>query len=287
MMKRKAPAIGVAILLGGLLVMTGLLHGHEQAGKTIKLKLLLPEGPYDNWKESKLTVDGKEVKADGEGEVRTLTATPAKDKDYVVVAFDFSPNNYTQIVRSRKVTVKDGVVEVDMRKPSEKERDDVKVRWVATPKDVSEEMCRMAKVGKDDVVYDLGCGDGIMVITAVKEFGAKKGVGIDLDNEGKDLIKKCKEEAKRLGIADKMDFRVGNVLDVKDLSDATVVLLYMGDDINALLKPILQKTLKPGARVVSHRFLMGDDWKPDVSKAFYSKEWEGNVDLHMWTIKKK
>jgi SAM-dependent methyltransferase len=287
MFKYKAPVIGMVMLVGGLLAINATLQGHQQGGATIKMKLLLPEGPYDNWKESKLTVDGKEVKAEGDGEVRTLTATTGKDKDYVVVAFDYSPNNYTQIVRSRKVVAKDGVVEVDMRTPSAKERDDVKVRWVATPKDVSEEMCRMAKVGKDDVVYDLGCGDGIMVLTAVKEFGAKKGVGIDLDAEGKELIKKCKETAKEMGISDKVEFRQGNVLEVKDLSDATVVLLYMGDDINALLKPILQKTLKPGARVVSHRFIMGDDWKPEVTKSFYSKEWDGNVELHMWTIPKK
>ncbi len=138
----------------------------------------------------------------------------------------------------------------------------------------------MAKVGKEDVVYDLGCGDGVMVLTAVKKFGAKKGVGIDLNPE---LVKKCKAAAKKEGVEDKVTFRVGDVLKVNDLPDATVVLLYMGDDINARLKPLLQKNLKPGSRVVSHRFMMGDDWKPDRSEFPKSIEPYG---IHLWTIKK-
>jgi cyclopropane fatty-acyl-phospholipid synthase-like methyltransferase len=143
----------------------------------------------------------------------------------------------------------------------------------------------MAKVGKDDVVYDLGCGDGRMVTMAVKNFGAKRGVGIDLDPE---MVKQCKENAKKHGVADKVEFRVGDVLKVEDLSEANVVLLYMGDDINQRLKPILQKTLKPGSRVVSHRFLMGDDWPPDRSehaKATMGEDAGYEHDIHLWTIK--
>src|SRR5439155_26379587 len=159
-----------------------------------------------------------------------------------------------------------------------------------TPQECVDAMCKMAKVGKEDVVYDLGCGDGRLVITAVKKFGAKRGVGIDLDAEGLDLIGKCKEIAKKEGIADKVEFRKGDVLKVKDLSDATVVLLYMGDDINARLKPILQKTLKEGSRVVSHRFLMGEDWPPDRSEKVKSTmgDFPGyENEIHLWTIKKQ
>ena len=290
--------LAAAALIGGA---TALYSSPLGGGKTIKIKLLLPEGPWDNWKEPKLTIDGKEVK--GEGEVRNITATTAKDKDFVKIEFDFSPNNYTQIVRPRKVTYKEGEVVVDMRKQTKEEPDHIQVRFVPTPPDFVDAMCKIAKVGKeeivgmyvakvgkDDVVYDLGCGDGRMVITAVKKFGAKRGVGIDLDADGHDLIRKCKESAKAAGVADKVEFRQGDVLKVNDLSDATVVLLYMGDDINKRLQPILKKTLKPGARVVSHRFLMDDDWPPDRSQEVTSTvgEYPGYTNMvHLWEIKGK
>ena len=144
-------------------------------------------------------------------------------------------------------------------------------------------MCQMAKVSKDDVVFDLGCGDGRLVITAVKKFGAKKGVGVDLDPV---RIKESKANAKEAGVEDKVEFRVGDVFKVKDLADANVVLLYMGDDVNELLKPILQKTLKPGSRVVSHRFLMGADWPPDQTETVRDTN-IGDCEVHLWTIKKK
>ncbi|HYV37010.1 MAG TPA: class I SAM-dependent methyltransferase, partial [Gemmataceae bacterium] len=185
--------------------------------------------------------------------------------------------------RPRKVVAMDGEVTADFRNPSKTEKDDIVVRFVPTPNDVVAAMCKMAKIGKDDIVYDLGCGDGRMVIMAVKDFGAKKGVGVDLNPE---LVKGCQESAKAQGVSDKVTFRVGDVLKVEDLSDATVVLLYMGDDINARLKPILQKTLKPGSRVVSHRFLMGEDWKPARTETITNTEY-GDCDIHLWTIEEK
>ena len=90
------------------------------------------------------------------------------------------------------------------------------------------------------------------------------------------------------GIANKVDFRVGNVLKVSDLSEANVVLLYMGDDINQQLKPILQKTLKPGSRVVSHRFLMVTHWPPNQAEHVKATmgEFQGyEEDIHLWIIK--
>jgi SAM-dependent methyltransferase len=276
-MRMKNLSLGSALLLGLLLVASAdLLQGQQQTGvKTVKLKLLLPQ------QDALVTIDGKEVP--GEGEERSLTVATAKDKDHVQITAFWEPNNYTKITRPRKVMAKDGEVVVDFRSPSDKEKDDIVVRFVPTPDDVVEAMCRMAKVGKDDIVYDLGCGDGRMVITAVKKFGAKKGVGVDLDP---DLVAKCKESAKEAGVSDKVEFRVGDVLKVDDMSDATVVLLYMGDDINARLKPILQKTLKPSSRVVSHRFIMGDDWRPDRTDTVRSSEGYDCL-IHLWEIKKK
>ena len=141
-----------------------------------------------------------------------------------------------------------------VKDPKEK----IVVRWVPTPDDIVDKMSEMAKIGKDDVVYDLGCGDSVMLIRPIQKFGAKKGVGIDIDPK---MIEKAKVKAKEAKVEDRVELRVGDILNVKDLSDATVVLLYIGDDLGARLSPVLQKTLKPGARIVSHRFSLGD-WKP-------------------------
>ena len=120
-----------------------------------------------------------------------LTVKTPKDKDYVVVKAIWETNNYTRFLRPRKVVAKgDEIVTVDFRTKSETEKDDFEIAFYPTPQKVVDAMCKMAKVGKDDVVYDLGCGDGRMVITAVKKFGAKKGIGIDLDPQ---RIKESKE----------------------------------------------------------------------------------------------
>jgi len=245
--------------------------------KSIKFTIHLAQ------EDAKVTIDGKETK--GDGEKRVLTATPAVGKDFVQVVAVWEPNNYTRITRPRKVTWKQGDIVADFREPSNTEKDDIVVIFVPTPQEFVEAMCKLAKIGKDDVVYDLGCGDGRMVITAVKDFGAKRGVGIDLDPE---LVEQCKQNAKEAGVGNKVEFRKGDVLKVDDLSEANVVLLYMGDDINHRLKPILQKTLKPGSRVVSHRFLMGDDWKPDRTErvtALMGEFLGYEHDIHLWVIK--
>lgn len=185
-------------LLGGLLLVgvflvggANLLQGQQAGIKTIKLKLLLPQP------NTVVTVDGKAVP--GEGERRTLTMTVAKDKKFVQLTAFWEPNNYTKITRPRKVEAKDGEVTVDFLKPSDTEKDDIVVRYVPTPPDVVDAMCQVAKVGKNDVVYDLGCGDGIMVITAVKKFGAKRGVGIDLDSGLGRQVQGGGQSGRRLG----------------------------------------------------------------------------------------
>src|SRR5207237_4441023 len=103
----------------------------------------------------------------------------------------------------------DATLKIDMTKEDPRWKDDIVVRYVPTPNEVVDAMCRLGKVGKDDVVYDLGCGDGRMVIRAVEIFGAKRGVGIDLDAK---LVKECKENAKKAGVEGKVSFREGDVL---------------------------------------------------------------------------
>jgi len=126
------------------------------------------------------------------------------------------------------------------------------------PPSVYKAMLKLANVGKDDVLYDLGCGDGRVVIMAVKEFGAKKGVGIDIDPE---RIKECKENAQYSGVTDKVVWQNANFFDVS-LKEASVVTAYLLPNINLMVRPMLYRDLKPGSRVVTMRFHMGD-WEHD------------------------
>ena len=130
------------------------------------------------------------------------------------------------------------------------------VPYVPTHESLVDEMLRMAKVGKNDVLYDLGSGDGRIVITAARRFGTR-GVGYDLDPE---RIKEARENARRAGVTDRVRFEQQDIFDAK-ISDATVVTMYLLPDVNLKLRPKLLSELKPGTRIVSHNYDLGD-WKP-------------------------
>ena len=255
------------------------------------LVLVLPESAappdHDKSRVSKLSVNGKDY-SEPRSTKRTLQVQSAAGSDEVTIEFSYWPNTYTNIIRTKVVKLaKDKTVSADLTKEDPAMPDLIKPIYVPTPKQVVAEMCRMAKLGSDDIVYDIGCGEGLMVLQAVKEFGAKKGVGIDIDAG---LIAKCLEHRKKDGLDDKVEFRAANALEIKDFSEATVVLLYLGDFLNHKLKPVLRETLKPGARVVSHRFLMGDDWPPDETRtinAINNYDTQEEYKLHIWHIKKK
>ncbi len=167
------------------------------------------------------------------------------------------------------------------------------VPYVPTKQVVVEAMLKLANVKEGDVVYDLGCGDGRIVITAVEKFKAKRGVGIDLDPE---RIKDCQANLKKAldekrltpEQAKSLTFKQGDVLKIQpeDLKEVDVVTLYLLPDINRKLKPVLQKGLKDGARVVSHDFDMGDDWKED-KKVEVMSDRPYTHTIYLWTIKKK
>ena len=127
------------------------------------------------------------------------------------------------------------------------------VIFVATDLEVVRAMLDAAKVGPGDVVYDLGCGDGRIVITAAQRYGAR-GVGVDLDPE---RVREASENAVRAGVADRVTF-VQQDLFATDVSAASVVALYLSPEINVRLRPKLLRDLRPGSRVVSHQFDMGD-----------------------------
>ena len=131
-----------------------------------------------------------------------------------------------------------------------------RVPYVSSPPEVIEEMLKVARVTKEDVVYDLGCGDGRIVIMAARKYGAR-GVGIEIDPA---LVREAQANARKAGVADRVKF-IQQDLFKSDLSEATVVTLYLMGSVNLELRPKLQRELKPGTRVVSHAFDMGD-WKP-------------------------
>jgi len=133
------------------------------------------------------------------------------------------------------------------------------VPYVPTPEEVIVEMLKMGDVGEHDVLYDLGCGDGRIVIRAVRELGCR-GVGIDIDPV---RIKECQENAANAGVSDRIEFFVMDLFEA-DISQATVVTLYLLSKVNLRLRPKLLRELAPGTRVISHDFGMGD-WEPDKS----------------------
>jgi predicted RNA methylase len=173
----------------------------------------------------------------------------------------------TSLVASAPVAWAQATQEAATRRPD--------VIYVPTPEEVVEAMLQVANVTKNDIVYDLGCGDGRIPVTAAKKYGAR-GVGIDIDPQ---RIKEANENVEKNGVGDRVKIVQGDLFQ-QDLSPATVVTLYLLPSLNVKLMPKLMKELKPGTRVVSHAFDMGD-WKPE-------KEIDVNGrKIYFWTIPKQ
>lgn len=149
------------------------------------------------------------------------------------------------------------------------------VEYEPSPQNVVERMLKLANVQKGDVVYDLGCGDGRIVITAAKQFGAT-GVGIDIDPI---RIKESLQNAREAGVIERVTFRLEDLF-TADIKEATVVTLFLSPSVNLKLRPKLLSELKPGTRVVSYYWDM-DDWMPD-------KRIDVDGDpIYLWTIPTK
>jgi SAM-dependent methyltransferase len=131
------------------------------------------------------------------------------------------------------------------------------VVYIPTPQVVVDAMLALAEVKPADVVYDLGSGDGRILITAAKKYGAR-GIGIEIDPA---LVKKATDNAAAAGVSDRVRFLNQNFF-TSDISDATVVTLYLLQSLNERLRPKLVRELKPGTRIVSHVFNMGPEWPP-------------------------
>jgi uncharacterized protein (TIGR03000 family) len=271
----------IAGLLAAAVAFPAIAQDKKAAPATIKL--VVPDKPT----KTEVTIEGKkqEEPANLKDNTRVFTTPdldPAKTYAYKIEAL-IVPNNYTKIFRTREVTFKAGeTITVDVRTEDKASPDRIEVRWVPTPEDIVDKMSEMAKIGKDDVVHDYGCGDAVMLIRPVQKFGAKKGFGNDIDPE---LVKTANKNIEKAGLKDKITVVQGDILKMteKDVAEATVVLLYIGDDLGAKLGPLLKKSLKPGTRIVSHRFVLGKDWAPNKTTTVKGEDGD-DYELHLWIV---
>ena len=244
----------------------------QQAARSARLTVTVPHD------DTVLSLDGRAIV--GIGPTRHVETPPiaANQLRSVTLTATWNPNTYTTMTRTKTLSLRAGE-EVTVDLTGDEAGDRVRVIYVPTPTDVADEMVKLAGITPKDVVYEPGCGDARITIAAIRA-GAKRGICVDLDA---DRAKESRANVQQAGLADRIDVRQGDALDVKDLSEVTVVLLYMGDHFNLLIRPVLWRQLKPGSRVVSHRFTMGD-WKPDKTITVQSAEVSGDYDLHLWTI---
>jgi ubiquinone/menaquinone biosynthesis C-methylase UbiE len=158
------------------------------------------------------------------------------------------------------------------------------VPYVPTTEEAVDAMLKLAEVKKGDIVYDLGCGDGRIVIAAAKNFGAR-GVGIDIDPQ---RIAEANANAKRAGVEKLVRFEENDLFKA-DFKEATVVTLFLLSSVNQKLKPKLLAELKPGTRVVSNTFDMGSDWKPEKEYTVPNTDDDQFLShhLYLWTIPAK
>ena len=147
------------------------------------------------------------------------------------------------------------------------------VPYIPTRPEIVDAMLVLGGVGAQDVVYDLGCGDGRIVIAAAKRFGAS-GLGVDIQN---DVIAMAEAQAHWEGVANRVKFALRDLLDL-DLRPATVVMLYLSVELNLRLRPKLLAELRPGSRIVSNRFDMADIWRPTRSIVV------ADTPIHLWRV---
>jgi uncharacterized protein (TIGR03000 family) len=265
-------ALAICFLSGGLAESAAV----QKDGKKVKSKLKITV-PQDD---AELLIEGKATKPTGVvREFETPELDVGKEYEYSFTV-KWEPNNYTTMTRVKSVTFKAGDdITVDLTKEDPK-NDKAKIRWVPTPDDIVEEMLKLGGVKDGDVVYEPGPGDARVLIAAVKK-GAKKAVGIELDPK---KAAESKENVAKAKLDKQITINEGDALKA-DYSEATIVMLYMGNEFNALLRPVLEKQLKPGTRIVSHRFTFGD-WAPDKTITVTGQDGD-EYKLHLWTVKEK
>jgi precorrin-6B methylase 2 len=150
------------------------------------------------------------------------------------------------------------------------------VPYVPTPQELVDRMLKLAGVGANDIHYDLGSGDGRIVVTAARDLKVKKGVGVDLDPV---RVAEANENAKKAGVTDRVTFHRGDLFQM-DFKEASVLTMYLLPEVNLKLRPKILDEMTPGSRVVSHAFTMGD-WQPDKHEVVDSR------NIYLWIVPAK
>jgi uncharacterized protein (TIGR03000 family) len=222
--------------------------GIQPASQPARIRVYLPEA-------ATLEIDGARTSSTGPERLFETPPLPPS-RTFVYTLRISGKSGELRFDRMRLAEVRAGAETVIDLRPAT-DRTSSPVLYVPSPDEVVVKMLEFARVGKDDIVYDLGCGDGRIVIAAARKYGAR-GVGIDIDPA---RVKEALALVDREKVGDRVEIRHGDALKIPDLERATVVTLYMLSEFNEKVKPILQQRLKPGTRVVAHDFPLAG-WKP-------------------------
>jgi uncharacterized protein (TIGR03000 family) len=264
---------GLSIAMVGLTALP-LLAGQESDSRAAKLRLLVPAA-------AKVTIDDRATTSVGDERVyETPALAPGKTFTYQIKAT--WEDGGVKIVRMAAAKVQAGKETVVDLRPGSKDGSSSQIIFLPTPDVVIAKMLEMAKVAKDDVVFDLGCGDGRMLVAAAKSLGAR-GVGIDLDPQ---RVKEALANVQKEKVDNLVEIRHGDALRVPDLESATVILLYMLPEFMAKLKPVVVKQCKPGTRIVAHDYPF-PDWEPQRRLTLPSKGRLTQHTMYLWVVGEK
>jgi uncharacterized protein (TIGR03000 family) len=248
----------------------------DQDAKSATIRVKLPAS-------AKLVIDDYETTSTG---TERLFVTPPLHPDktfaYTLKATWPSDNPNRAIVRMAVAKVQAGKQTVIDMNQNSKDASSSQIIYVPTAQVIVDKMLEMAQVTKDDVVYDLGCGDARILVTAARKFGAR-GVGVDIDP---DRIKDSLANVKKEKVEALVEIRQGDALKVPDLSKATVVTLYMLPEFMEKLKPILLRDLKPGTRIVSHNYTL-PGWTPRDSAKVQAQGSPFAATVYLWHVPAK
>jgi uncharacterized protein (TIGR03000 family) len=263
----------VMVHAAAVMLMAALAPAQDQAKKIASIKLLVPAA-------ATVTVDGKPTTSTGDSRVfETPPLEPGKTFTYELKAtWEEAGYKFVRMAEARVQAGKETLI--DLRQNS-KDGSSSQIVYVPTPDNVVEKMLELAKVTKQDVVFDLGCGDGRIVVTAAVKYGAH-GVGIDLDPE---RVKEAKANVDKAKVDKLVEIRKGDALKVDDLGSATVIMLYMLPEFMKQLKPIVLKECKPGTRIVAHDYPF-PDWQPKDQTTIDVPARLGPHTLHLWVVGK-
>jgi uncharacterized protein (TIGR03000 family) len=246
----------------------------KNADRAAVIKVLLPA-------DARLAFDDFETRQTGP-ERRFETPPLPRGREFTYTVTAVWKEGDRPIKRMAVAAVRAGKETVLDLRPGSKDASSSQIIYVPTPHKVVEKMLQMAKVTKNDVVYDLGCGDGRVVVDAAKKYGAR-GVGIDIDPQ---RVKEARENVRKAKVGERVEIRQGDALKVPDLSRATVVLLYMLPEFMEKLRPILEEQLKPGTRVVAHDYPV-PGWPPDEVARVPAPSRIYAHTLYSWTVRQK